>query len=108
MDQDKKREGINTEIREGMTVYGLMLSRDGYFVAEGTVSRIDGSGFHVKYKILPTEMEYRYEDIGEKIYTDRDAARNAAEVSEYEKGKAEKEDFAEQNTRPFGKIYGFY
>ena len=102
--QETETKGSGTEIKVGMTVYGLMVSADGYFAAEGIVDETDNEGFHVKYKVLPSGTRYSYDNIGKNVYTDRDAAFDAAEDAEYEKEKEKREDFEELNKRPFEKI----
>lgn len=87
----KQTDGRGMGIREGMHVYGLLLSSDGYFSAEGTVTGADGNGFRVKYKML--ETGYKYSDIGRNVYLDKETAAGEAETMQYEKEKAAREDF---------------
>jgi len=102
-EEKEKINGSGMEIKEGMTVYGLMVSAGGYFSAEGIVVRTDQEGFCVNYKML-ADVRYKYSDIGRNIYLDKEIAESEAETAQYEAEKAEKEDFEEQNKKPFGKF----
>lgn len=104
---DEKEERGTRRPVPGMKVYGLMAGAGGYFVGEGDVEGLPiGGGFQVKYKGGYGELTctYRDSDFGRIVFTDMEKAHDAAESMWDEKDRAAREDFAEQNTKPFGKI----
>lgn len=100
MDEGKERCAGKAGI--GMKVYGLMAGPGGYFVGEGEVEGAWEGGFRVKYRYLV--CTYKDADFGRIVFTDREKAYDAAEDKGDEEGRAAREDFAEQNTKPFGKV----
>lgn len=97
---EKAVDGVGIGVQEGATVYGLFRGAGGFFSVEGTVEEAGGGWFKVCFGRISYGGTYRVSDIGRTIFLDRESAVNAAETVEYERHKAEREDFAEQNVRP--------
>ncbi len=103
-DMVKEDTGV-IEINEGMMVYRVFAFPDRKSVGVGVVERKeDGEGFRVFHKELARYEEYSVADIGRVVFLDRETALEAAENRQYEEDRKYREDFAEQNSRPFGKI----
>lgn len=97
-------DGSSMGIRIGMEVYGLLMGADGYFTGKGIVTGMEGGILLVGYSFLPHSIRYRQCDIGKSIFMEKGEAEYAAEMMGDEKREAEREDFAEQNNKAFGKI----
>lgn len=92
------------EINEGMMVYGLFFCADGYFCTEGTVMEKGEESFRVWHGKIQYEVTYKNADIGSRVFPDKETALEAVEDAQYKRDRENREDFAEQNGRPFGKI----
>lgn len=84
-----------------MKVYGLLAGSGGYYVGEGHVEARVPGGFRVRYGRMP--CTYRDSDFGRIVFADRGKAHDVAGDKGDEEGEAAREDFAEQNMKPFGK-----
>ncbi len=93
-----------SSLSTGQEVYGIFNGPSGCFVSGGTIVGMDGDGFEVQYRVEPYARRHAYVDIGEKVFTDRESAERGSENADIGRREREREDFAEQNTRPFEKI----
>lgn len=92
------------EIREGMAVYGIFNGAGGEFASEGEVTAVREGGFDAYHGRIRYTRTYAAADIGRQVFLclgEAERAADGAALSRYEAGR---EDFAEQNSRPFGKI----
>ncbi len=104
MGKEQGKSGSSTQVSVGMTVYMVTNGKDGCRPMKGTVMGTDEGGFDVLYGKEPCARRHGSSDIGKTVYVDgRDAEWKSQEMDE-ERYRREREDFAEQNTRPFGKI----
>ena len=96
----EENRGGNTEIKQGMTVYGVFRGSGGFFVSEGTVEKTGKEEFDVWYGKIQYRRTHAYADIGKDVYTDGEQALRGSEDKDDARYQKEREDFAEQNTQP--------
>lgn len=104
MEKGQEKSGSSTKVSVGMAVYMVANGNSGCRPVKGTVMGTDEGGFDVLYGKEPCTRRHGYSDIGKTVYVDGKDAEWKSWEMDGERYRREREDFAEQNTRPFGKI----